>query len=382
MAHVDAAVLWDNGKAYFFRGSEYLRYDVAADQVDQDARPIADGWAGVFPDGVDAAVLWNNGKAYFFRGSEYVRYDVASDQVDQDARPIADGWPGVFPDGVDEAVLWNNGKAYLFRGSEYVRYDVAADQVDQDARPIADGWAGVFPDGIDAAELWNNGKAYFFRGSEYVRYDVAADQVDQDARPIADGWPGLTGAAPGPSPTPTPTPTSGATADLSDGFFVSVRSTSAELGCNPIDLLSVMMSESGVKATAHNANGHASGLIQFMPATLERLGWTAGHEAFRQLDAEAQMPFVKKYFAPFAKKGLTSGARLYQATFLPATLDDGSDAGTVLVEQGGKHDFAYGPNKGLDTDKDGTITVGELQQAIDRNAKGPRWNEILSRLGA
>jgi hypothetical protein len=23
---------------------------------------------------VDAAVLWNNGKAYFFRGSQYIRY--------------------------------------------------------------------------------------------------------------------------------------------------------------------------------------------------------------------------------------------------------------------------------------------------------------------
>jgi hypothetical protein len=81
------------------------------------------------------------------------------------------------------------------------------------------------------------------------------------------------------------------------------------------------------------------------------------------------MPFVKKYFAPFAKKGLTWGTRLYQATFLPATLDDGSDASTVLVESGGKHGFAYEPNKGLDADKDGRITVGELQGAIDRHTR-------------
>ena len=47
MAEIDAAVLWDNGKAYFFRGSDYVRYDVASDQVDQDARPIADGWPGL-----------------------------------------------------------------------------------------------------------------------------------------------------------------------------------------------------------------------------------------------------------------------------------------------------------------------------------------------
>jgi Hemopexin/Transglycosylase SLT domain len=169
---------------------------------------------------------------------------------------------------IDAAVMWDNGKAYFFRGSDYVRFDVASDQVDQEPRPIADGWPGVFADGVDAAVLWNNGKAYFFRGSDYARYDVASDQVDQEARPIADGWPGMMGAGPGPGPS------TAATADLSGGFFASVRSTSAELGCNPIDLLAVMMSESSVKASAHNPKGHASGLIQFMPATLERLGWT------------------------------------------------------------------------------------------------------------
>ena len=141
-----------------------------------------------------------------------------------------------------------------------------------------------------------------------------------------------------------------------------------------------MMSESGVKATAHNPNGDASGLIQFMPKILVGLGWTSGPDAFRELSAEEQLPFVEKFFTPYVPKGLSSAARLYQATFLPATLDLGSEPNTVICQQGGINSFAYGPNKVFDRDGDGAITVGELQAAIDRNTQGPRWAEIVARL--
>jgi len=29
------ALVWDNDKAYFFKGDEYIRYDIAADQADE-----------------------------------------------------------------------------------------------------------------------------------------------------------------------------------------------------------------------------------------------------------------------------------------------------------------------------------------------------------
>jgi hypothetical protein len=170
------------------------------------------------------------------------------------------------------------------------------------------------------------------------------------------------------------------TSDLSDGFFDTLKDICTRLGCEPIDLLSVMMSESEVRATAHNPNGDASGLIQFMPNILVGLGWTNGPGAFRQLSAEEQLPFVEKFFSPFASKGLSPAARLYQATFLPATLDLGSDPDTVICQQGGIHSFAYAPNRGFDQNDDGMITVGELQTFIDRRTQGPRWKEMVSRL--
>jgi hypothetical protein len=192
---IRGAILWNNGKAYFFRGNQYIRYDVASDHVDL-GYPITlpTHWPGLWADRVDAAVMWNNGKAYLFRGSEYIRYDVASDRTDPGyPRSIAGNWPGLWADGVDAGILWNNSTAYFFKGSQYVRYDVATDRVMAGyPLPIAGHWPGLFTDGIDSAVMWNNGRAYFFRGTQYSRYDPAADRVDPGyPRPIVGNWPGF-----------------------------------------------------------------------------------------------------------------------------------------------------------------------------------------------
>lgn len=197
-------------KVYFFSGSSYLRYDRVDDRVD-DGFPlaIAGNWPGMdaagFDAGLDAAANWLNGKLFFFRGSQYVRYDIPTDTVDPGyPLPIAGNWPGFseagFDTGVDAAVNWGNGKAFFFRGSQYVRYDIAADHVDPGyPLPIAGNWPGFseagFGGGVDAAVNWGNGKAFFFRGGQYVRYDMAADSIDPGyPLPIAGNWPGFSEA--------------------------------------------------------------------------------------------------------------------------------------------------------------------------------------------
>lgn len=194
-------------KVYFFAGNRYLRYDRGDDRVDEGyPLPVAGNWTGLaeagFGNGFDTVVNWGNGKLYFFRGNQYLRYDVAADKADGGyPLPITQTWTGFdaagFVDGINAAANWGNGKAYFFRGSQYLRYDIAADKVDDGfPLPVAGHWPGLaeagFGDRIDAVVPWGNGKVFFFRGDRYVRYDIAADKVDDGyPLPIAGNWPGM-----------------------------------------------------------------------------------------------------------------------------------------------------------------------------------------------
>lgn len=99
---IDAAVNWNNGKVYFFKGSEYIRYDVAADRADWGyPLPISGHWPGLWSSGIDGASIFSGGsfstnKAYFFKGSEYIRYDISADRADPDyPRSIHGNWSGL-----------------------------------------------------------------------------------------------------------------------------------------------------------------------------------------------------------------------------------------------------------------------------------------------
>jgi CubicO group peptidase (beta-lactamase class C family) len=185
-------------KAYIFRGSQYLRYDIPTDKIDDAPKPV-NSWNG-FPedwDRIDAALTWDNGKIYFFKDDRYLRFDILKSRIDQRERPIRGNWPGM-PESwthFDAAINWGNGKAYFFHGSGYARYDIALDTFDQPSRPIHTYWNG-FPSQwshIDAAVNWGNGKAYLFHGSQYVVYDVFADRVVSEKRTISDFWHGVPG---------------------------------------------------------------------------------------------------------------------------------------------------------------------------------------------
>jgi hypothetical protein len=194
-------------KAYFFTGNQYVRYDVAADAVDDGyPRLISDDWPGVFEEDVDAVVPWPGGSVFFFRGGEYVRWDPAAQAVGEGyPRPIAGNWPGLFEAAIDAGMLWSGEEvAYFFSGGEYVRYDVAADAAAEGyPRPIAGNWPGLFESGLDAALMWPSGNAYFFCGDEYTKYDPVADAAAEGyPLPIAGNWDGLPISSNGAEPAP------------------------------------------------------------------------------------------------------------------------------------------------------------------------------------
>lgn len=147
---IDAGFVTSDGKkAYFFRKDKYIRYDVEADQADPGyPQSIAANWKGMgeFAKGIDAAFLQpNTGKVYFFKGSQYLRYDLTADQVDPGyPLPIIGYWPGLEAFGSVEAAFVRvqaNLKVYFFKGDQYIRYDWKNDQADGGyPAPITGNW--------------------------------------------------------------------------------------------------------------------------------------------------------------------------------------------------------------------------------------------------
>jgi hypothetical protein len=128
---IDAAMLWGNGKAYVFMGDQYFQYDVKTNKVDKGfPKPIKAGhWdlPDKWTDGIDAAVPWRNDKdytVYFFKGDQYIQYNVAAQKSDA-PKPIKDGFPGVvWKDGIDTAIQWDDEDAYFFKDDQYIKYKV------------------------------------------------------------------------------------------------------------------------------------------------------------------------------------------------------------------------------------------------------------------
>lgn len=378
-------------RAYMIFGGAYARYDAAKDKVDPGyPKAMGAAWPGFagsgFDQGVDAAVNWTDGQVFFFRGPDYLRYHIAGNFVPGGyPAAIGDRWPGMaeagFTDGLDAAVNLGTGRAAFFRGDQYLLYDIAADRVaDGFPRAIASGWSGMAEAGfgadLDAIVNWGNGKLYAFKGDQYIRYDLARARVD-DGYPqsIDQGWPDLGAARGGGAVDAVWTRAEGDAPGLSDAFFSELKAVSARLQCRPEDLLGVMLSESDVSPYAQNPNGKATGLIQFMPATLKGLGWTEGVETFRGLTAEAQLPWVEAYYRSHAGR-LTSTGRLYLATYLPAKMGV-ADEHAALASRGEKN---YDQNSGLDMNKDGAISIADLTARVASVQSGPRWQSLVNRL--
>lgn len=206
------AIVWNKDRAYFFKKDSYIRYRIAPGGSYAESgypRLIANPKHWKFPDSfstdIDAAVAWPNGKAYFFKGDKYIRYDMAAGKTDDNYPvPIAGHWhnlPGSFNSGIDAAVLWpdnNNAKAYFFKGDQYAQVDTKTKTMDPNyPRPIKGNWHNLpdsFNNGIDAAVTWHSGKAYFFKGDNYVRLDIKTKTMDAGFHlSIRRHWYGLLG---------------------------------------------------------------------------------------------------------------------------------------------------------------------------------------------
>ncbi|MBO0930364.1 transglycosylase SLT domain-containing protein [Fibrella aquatilis] len=125
------------------------------------------------------------------------------------------------------------------------------------------------------------------------------------------------------------------------------------LGINPAWLLIVMYKESGLNPKAVNRYSGASGLIQFMPGTAKGLGTSVAY--IRTLTGLQQLPWVKQYFTPYRGR-MHSLWDTYFAVFYPAAIGKPTDH--VLFSRGST---AYKWNKGMDMNKNGHVSVGDVK---------------------
>lgn len=177
-------------------------------------------------------------------------------------------------------------------------------------------------------------------------------------------------------------------ADITDSDLLALEIFGVAVGADPIDAASVWMNESGLYTTALNKSSYSAGLFQAMPQTLKNLGYapqlTDDKERALQFCKEsfsAQLIWARRYYTPYKGK-LINSASFYVATFLPADLAYAATGNldTVLVAKGGRRGWAFDANAGFDSNHDLTITVGELEQAIERACHSDRWYEISERM--
>lgn len=180
--HFCAAVR-DPERAYVFFGDQYARCSPASGQPAAGyPKAIVDGWHGLFRGwlsaerGLDAVYFSRRGKAYFFCGNGYVRYDLAKDQCDAGyPKYIARHFPGLWPHRLLAALPCpdRDREVVLFIcGRDCLRYDLTHDQLLPGyPRPLAEEFSGMFGDEIDGAVVSSDGAYYFRSGDQVLRYE-------------------------------------------------------------------------------------------------------------------------------------------------------------------------------------------------------------------
>lgn len=199
-----AAAILGEGRAYLFRGREYVRLDPRSGEIDHGyPKTIADHWKGAWPSalgrGFDAILCRpDKERLYFFKGNGYTRYDLKHDRVDPGfPHYTSRGWPGVGPGDLDTIFVVPDGAAYFLRGSSCIRYDLQKDHAESgypkllaEEFPGVSAFRGEWAGGVDTALCWSDGAIYFLRGSECVRLDPTSGEATEPYA-LSEGWLGF-----------------------------------------------------------------------------------------------------------------------------------------------------------------------------------------------
>jgi hypothetical protein len=140
-------------------------------------------------------------------------------------------------------------------------------------------------------------------------------------------------------------------------FLKKVQEVAAFLGIDPNWLMFVMWFETGHTLNSHIQNSiHATGLIQFMPATAKGLGTTV--EELKAMSNVRQLDFVQMHLSPFKGK-FRDFVDLYCAIFWPASV--GKDDSYRITS-----DMVAVQNPIFDLNKDKDIEKAEIRAALQK----------------
>ncbi|MBX7240167.1 MAG: transglycosylase SLT domain-containing protein [Bacteroidia bacterium] len=145
-------------------------------------------------------------------------------------------------------------------------------------------------------------------------------------------------------------------------FEMKVKEIAAKLNVPPEWLMAVMYSESRFDASAENFRGSgAVGLIQFMPATAKDMGTST--QKIGQLNHVEQLDWVYEYMQMVRNKygEYESLTDFYLAILYPKARRQ--EMCYTLYANPSK---PYKQNSGLDIDKDGQVTVHDIDKRMKR----------------
>lgn len=156
-------------------------------------------------------------------------------------------------------------------------------------------------------------------------------------------------------------------------FEQKVKQVSQGLNIPPEWLMAVMYSESRFDASVSNFKGSgAVGLIQWMPATAKDFGLTP--EKLKRMNHSQQLDYVFQYLDRVKQKyrDYQSLTDLYLAILYPKAL--AADPCFTLYAD---PSIAYKQNAGLDWDKDGRVTIKDIDKRMMHLFK-PAYQSVLT----
>jgi hypothetical protein len=147
-----------------------------------------------------------------------------------------------------------------------------------------------------------------------------------------------------------------------ENFAYRVREIAQKLQIPASWLMAVMYAESGFDPNVFNRKGSgAVGLIQFMPTTAGELGVEVSHLA--RMNAHDQLEYVFRYFEMVKDRygAYQSLTDFYLAVLYPKARNQ--DTCYTLYASPSQ---AYTQNQGLDENRDGRVTVSDIDKRMKR----------------